>query len=63
VIELNLDSNTFDEAQLSTDKGVRPDARPFDVIIIGGGSFGAALAQHVFNSDISEQLQTAREVD
>jgi hypothetical protein len=46
--------NTFDEAQLTTDKGVRPDARQFDVIIIGGGSFGAALAQHVFNNDITK---------
>ena len=46
--------NTFDEAQLSTDKGVRADARPFDVIIIGGGSFGAALAQHVFNNDVAQ---------
>jgi glycerol-3-phosphate dehydrogenase len=28
---------------------LRADARPFDVIVIGGGSFGAAFAQHVFS--------------
>jgi choline dehydrogenase-like flavoprotein len=57
--------NTFYEAQLSADPsdrpneprgpspgapmGARPDARPFDFIIIGGGSFGAVVAQHLFN--------------
>ena len=29
----------------------RPDAKPFDIIIIGGGSFGGALAQHLLYSD------------
>jgi choline dehydrogenase-like flavoprotein len=54
--------NTFDEARLSTDKGVRPDARQFDVIIIGGGSFGAALAQHVFNGDITKPQSDRRRI-
>src|SRR5437899_3058043 len=50
--------NGFDEAMLSADHTARrpdgslqSDARPFDVIIIGGGTFGAALAQHLFAND------------
>lgn len=41
--------NGLDEAIKSTN--ARPEARPFDIIIIGGGSFGAALAQHIFAED------------
>jgi len=41
--------NGFDEATRSTSE--RPDARPFDIIIIGGGAFGGALAQHLLYSD------------
>ncbi len=51
-------SNGMDEALNSTDKnGQRPDgsptsdARPFDVIVIGGGSFGPAFAQSLFSND------------
>ena len=29
----------------------RPDARPFDVVVIGGGSFGPILAENVFFDD------------
>jgi choline dehydrogenase-like flavoprotein len=50
--------NGFDEAMHSTDtNGQRPDgspqsdARPFNAIIIGGGSFGGILAQHLLYSD------------
>lgn len=50
--------NGIDEAIHSTDKnGQRPDgspqsdARPFDVIVVGGGSFGPAFAQHLFAQD------------
>src|SRR5258705_2481989 len=50
--------NGFDEAMHSTDKnGQRPDgspqndARPFNAIIIGGGSFGGVLAQHLLYGD------------
>jgi hypothetical protein len=50
--------NGFDEAMHSTDKnGQRPDgspqsdARPFNAIIIGGGSFGGVLAQHLLYAD------------
>jgi choline dehydrogenase-like flavoprotein len=50
--------NGFDEANNSANRsGTRPngapqsDARPFDVIVIGGGSFGPIFAQHLFAQD------------
>jgi choline dehydrogenase-like flavoprotein len=43
--------NGLDEAKRSMDQGLRPDARPFDVIVVGGGTFGAAVAQHLFAVD------------
>jgi choline dehydrogenase-like flavoprotein len=43
--------NGLDEALQTTDKNVRPDAKDFDIIIIGGGTFGAAMAQHMFYRD------------
>jgi glycosyltransferase involved in cell wall biosynthesis len=43
--------NGLDEALRSTDRNIRPDARPFDIIIIGGGTFGAGIAQHLFYAD------------
>jgi choline dehydrogenase-like flavoprotein len=43
--------NGLDEARASADTGRRTDARPFDVIVVGGGSFGAAFAQHLFFRD------------
>jgi len=43
--------NGFDEAMRSADKGQRADARPFNAIIIGGGSFGGVLAQHLLYAD------------
>ena len=49
-------ANTFDEALVSIDANARAvaglpprgDLRPFDFIIIGGGTFGAALAEHLW---------------
>jgi choline dehydrogenase-like flavoprotein len=41
--------NGLDEALQSTSG--RPDAKPFDIVIVGGGSFGGALAQHLLYSD------------
>ena len=43
--------NGLDEATQSADSGLRADARPFDIIVIGGGSFGGVVAQHLFHND------------
>lgn len=43
--------NTLDEARASMDTALRPDAKPFDIIIVGGGTFGAALASALFERD------------
>ena len=43
--------NGLDEALASADATLRPNARPFDVIVIGGGSFGPIVAQHLFAND------------
>jgi 3-keto-disaccharide hydrolase/GMC oxidoreductase len=43
--------NGLDEALRSADKSLHPNARPFNVIVIGGGSFGPVLAQHLFDLD------------
>jgi hypothetical protein len=43
--------NTFQEAINSTDPSLCSGARPFDIVIVGGGTFGSALAQEIFFSD------------
>jgi choline dehydrogenase-like flavoprotein len=48
--------NTAHEALTSAgqDAGIgapAPDARPFDVIVVGGGTFGSIFAQHMFDND------------
>jgi hypothetical protein len=47
--------NGLDEALLTTDTSVRPDAKLFDVIVIGGGSFAGVLAQHLFSTDAAHR--------
>src|SRR5262245_3322781 len=49
-------SNTAHEALTSAgiDVGIGsppPDARPFDVIVIGGGTFGSVIAQRLYCND------------
>lgn len=41
--------NTLGEAKLSADPAVDPDARPFDRIVLGGGTFGSLLASLLFS--------------
>lgn len=49
--------NTFDEAIVTHDPTARSaaglpqrgDLRPFDYIVIGGGTFGSAVAEHIWN--------------
>ncbi len=50
--------NTIEEALASADAGARSDARPFTLIIVGGGTFGAALAQEVFARDTTRRFRT-----
>jgi len=40
--------NSLQEALDTTDTNGRSDARPFDIIVIGGGTFGAAIAEHLW---------------
>ena len=43
--------NGLDEALASSDTTLNLNARPFDVIVVGGGSFGPIFAQHLLYTD------------
>jgi 3-keto-disaccharide hydrolase/GMC oxidoreductase len=43
--------NGLDEALRSADRSIHPEARPFDVVIVGGGSFGSVLAARLLRLD------------
>ena len=43
--------NGLDEALASTNPAIHPNGKPFDVIVIGGGSFGPIFAQHLMSQD------------
>ena len=43
--------NGLDEARASVQPARGADGRPFDVIVCGGGSFGAAVARTIFRRD------------
>ena len=43
--------NTLQEARDSAGQSVAGRARNFDVIIIGGGTFGSVVAEHLFIAD------------
>jgi choline dehydrogenase-like flavoprotein len=49
--------NGLDEARISADPA-NPATRPFDIIVIGGGTFGAVLAQHMFFKDKQHSHRT-----
>jgi hypothetical protein len=44
--------NTWQEVTDSFNPTDRPDARKFDIVIVGAGSFGAVVAQHLFANDV-----------
>lgn len=55
--------NGYDEVIRSSDPNPRPDlgrpeprpdAQPFDVVILGGGTFGCAVAQDLFDNDVTK---------
>jgi uncharacterized membrane protein YsdA (DUF1294 family) len=45
--------NGLDEALASADTSRHPEARPFDMIVLGGGTFGSVLASHLFSRDVT----------
>jgi hypothetical protein len=47
--------NTLDEVKASQDSSIHHDVRPFDCIVVGGGSFGGVAATHLFDIDGSHR--------
>src|SRR5688572_1269126 len=43
--------NTLQEALESTTQTINGQKRDFDVIVIGGGTFGSVIAEHLFVTD------------
>jgi choline dehydrogenase-like flavoprotein len=43
--------NTLQEAVDSTSQLIAGRRRDFDVVVIGGGTFGSVVAEHLFNTD------------
>ncbi len=43
--------NTLQEALDSTSQTINGQKRDFDVIVIGGGTFGSVIAEHLFITD------------
>jgi choline dehydrogenase-like flavoprotein len=50
--------NGLDEALCSADGQLHSDPRPFDLIILGGGAIGAALAHQLFVADRAHNHRT-----
>lgn len=46
-----LDEKQKSENQSPQNQAPRPDARPFDIIILGGGTFGSAVASYLLEKD------------
>lgn len=44
-----------DTAATRSDGSPQHDARPFDIIVIGGGTFGAVTASHIFSADTAHR--------
>src|SRR4051794_24917517 len=45
--------NTLQEALDSSAQVIAGRQRDFDVIIVGGGTFGAVVAEHLFTTDVT----------
>src|SRR5215218_1951589 len=51
--------NTLQEARDSESQSIAGRSRGFDVIIIGGGTFGSVVAEHLFIADTTRSRRIA----